>query len=82
MLDVSCATCGYPIAGGHIGQEVTCPSCSSISKVISGVTIPGWMLTGGIAFALGVIFGPALIASTDQGARWLEKRAREKLSGG
>ena len=79
MLDVSCATCGYPLAG-QVGQRLSCPHCNGISQVISGVTIPGWMLTGGIAFALGVIFGPALIASTDSGARWLEKKAREKLA--
>lgn len=81
MLDVSCATCGYPLAGSHVGQELTCPHCGNISQVISGVTIPGWMVTGGIAFALGVILGPALIASTESGAKWLEKKAREKLAG-
>lgn len=77
-----CASCGYPLSVESIGQEVQCPMCSSINEVIgNGVTVPTPLFVGTIAFGLGVLLGPALIATTDSGRNWLEKQARAKIGG-
>jgi len=74
----SCGVCGYPLAAEVEGQQVTCPMCSSINEAIAqeGITIPGTLFWSLIAFGVGVILGPALIASTAEGRRWLEEQAR------
>ncbi len=73
----SCASCDYPLVANHIGEEVTCPMCNSINESISQeVTIPRPVLIGVIAFLVGVFVGPALIATTSEGQKWLEKQAR------
>ena len=76
-----CADCGFPIAAKHIGQEATCPDCGTINEVISqGVTIPTWMFAGGLGLLIGIVVGPAILASTKEGAAYLEKKARERLA--
>ncbi len=72
-----CGSCGYPLAAEYEGQEETCPMCSSINVAVSqGVTVPTPLFVGIITFALGVLIGPALIATTSEGRTWLEKQAR------
>lgn len=76
-----CASCGYPITAEYEGQTATCAMCGTVNEAITqGVTIPTWIFATTIGLAIGLIFGPAIIGSTDAGARWLERRAREKLA--
>ncbi len=77
----SCPTCSYPVAASHSGESVSCPYCSTKleATIAQGVTIPTPVLVGVIAFALGVVLGPSVIASTEGGSRWLEKKARERI---
>ena len=76
-----CPVCGFPINAEYEGQTAVCAYCgTSIQAITQEVTIPTWLLVGFIAFGIGVVAGPALIASTSEGARWLEKTAREKLA--
>jgi len=76
-----CVTCGYPIAVEYAGQQISCPYCGTINQVVSqGVTIPTWVFAGSIGLLAGVLLGPAIIGSTEGGARWLERQAREKLA--
>lgn len=73
----SCAVCDYPLPSQFKGHEVTCPMCSTINEQIGqGITIPSTWFWGLIAFGAGVFLGPALIASTAGGRRWLEEQAR------
>ncbi len=80
-----CVECGYPIGMVTVGQQVSCPHCqtinevSSLSGTISEIKVPTPLFAGLIGLAIGIIIGPALIASTSGGARWLEKKARERL---
>ena len=76
-----CAACGYPITAEFEGQTVDCPMCSQTNEITQGVTIPTPLFVGFIAFALGMIVGPAIIASTSEGRTWLEKQARAKIRG-
>lgn len=76
-----CAECGYPIAAEYEGQKVSCPMCQTVNEAISqGVEIPTWLFASSLGLAAGIILGPAIIGSTETGARWLERRAREKLA--
>lgn len=72
----SCPTCGYPILFHSAGEITACANCSqqmeSISGTISGMTVP-WAL---VTFALGMLVGPILMASSGRGRSYLEKRAR------
>ena len=76
-----CSTCKYPLQEPvYDGQNVTCPYCNSINVAIAqGVTIPTWLLTLGIGLTVGIIAGPALLASTESGSQWLEKQVRERV---
>ena len=76
MSMAACAECNYPISAPRIaGKQITCPMCSTINEV-TGVEIPTPIFAGGIGFLLGIFIGPALIASSDWGRHWLEKKAR------
>ena len=78
----SCAVCGYPIAAEFEGQTVTCPMCGTVNEAVSsGITIPTPLFVGIISFTLGVFLGPALIATTEEGRRWLEEQARGIIRG-
>ena len=73
----SCAECSYPIAAEHVGERSTCPMCGTINQAIGqGITIPTTLFWSVLAFGLGVLVGPALIATTTEGRSWLEKQAR------
>lgn len=77
-----CASCGYPLAAEYLGQQITCPMCSTINEAVSqdGIAIPGWLFGGTIGLLAGLIIGPSLIASTEAGAQWMARRAREKFA--
>ena len=44
-----------------------------------GLTLPWELVTGLIGLGLGVFFGPVILASTDEGARYLERSARSAI---
>jgi hypothetical protein len=76
-----CGACGYPLAVEYEGQQATCPMCGEVNEAIAqGVTIPTWLFSFTLGLATGIILGPTILASTDAGAKWLEKKARAKLA--
>lgn len=70
-----CPVCGYPIQASVEGEAAVCAYCGE-QLIAQGVTIPTPLFVGLIAFGLGVLLGPALIATTSEGRGWLEKQAR------
>jgi hypothetical protein len=75
---VACPICNFPISVDHAGQEVHCPYCSA-SLIAQGVTIPNWLLAGTVGLAIGVIFGPSILSTTEAGSQWLAKKSREHI---
>ena len=76
----SCSSCDYPIVASYSGQEISCPMCGTLNEAITdGVTIPSWLLFLGIGLTVGILAGPAIMASTETGSRWLEKQVRERV---
>jgi len=73
-----CFSCGYPITA-RVGKEIGCPSCGTINRAITGVTVPTWLIVGMITFAAGVILGPALLTSTEAGSDYLARQVKAKL---
>ena len=71
-----CPVCSYPIQANVEGETTVCAYCGEKLEAISQVTIPTPLFVGVIAFGLGVLLGPALIATTTEGRSWLEKQAR------
>ncbi len=51
-----------------------------ISGGISAVPVPTPLFAGAIGLVLGILIGPALLASTQAGAKYLERQVRQKLS--
>lgn len=77
---VSCAVCRYPLRDvADEGEVIKCPYCGTINEAIGQVSIPTPLFTFMIGVGLGVLLGPALIASTQSGAEWLAKKARERI---
>lgn len=85
---LSCANCGYPLAGHFIGEKVTCPNCKShmeaiantaVESPIADVSVPTPLVTFVIGLVLGIVGGSAILASTEAGAQWLEKQVRERM---
>ena len=77
---IPCPVCDYPIPmPNHVGQEVVCAYCGSIHKAIA-VEIPNTLFVGVIAFIVGVIVGPAVIAATQSGSEAMARKARAALS--
>lgn len=76
-----CPTCGFPINADFEGQTKVCAYCGAkLEAVVSqGVTIPTPLFVGVVAFLIGVVVGPALIASTEGGSRWLAEQARARI---
>ena len=70
-----CPTCGYPVQAEVEGQTTVCAYCGE-HLITQGVTIPTTLFWSILTFGLGVLIGPALIASSDEGKKWLEKQAR------
>ncbi len=76
----SCYSCGYPISVPAMGAKISCPMCQSVNEAVSaGVSIPTWLFASTIALAVGILAGPAIIATTETGQRWLEKQVRERV---
>ncbi len=74
----ACSKCGYPLTAEYQGQVESCPLCSTLNEAVSqGVTIPTPLFVGLIAFGLGMFLGPAMIASSTEGQRWLERQIRK-----
>jgi len=48
---------------------------------ISGVTIPTWLFASGCGLFAGILMGPAIMASTGGGSRYLARIAKEKIEG-
>lgn len=73
-----CPVCGYPIQASVAGETTVCSYCGQPLEAIAqnGVTIPTPLFVGLISFGLGMLLGPALVATTDEGRRWLEGQAR------
>lgn len=71
-----CPVCGYPIQASVEGETAVCAYCGESLQAISQVTIPSTLFWSVLTFGLGVLVGPALIASTAEGRSWLEKQAR------
>ncbi len=44
-----------------------------------GVTIPTWLLAGGIGLLAGTIFGPSIMASTKSGSEKLAELSRQYI---
>lgn len=44
-----------------------------------GVTIPTWLLAGGIGLLAGTIFGPSIMASTKTGSEKLAELSRQYI---
>jgi hypothetical protein len=53
--------------------------CDTLNEISQSVSIPTWLFAGSIGLLIGIIAGPAIIGSTEGGAKWLERRARERL---
>jgi DNA-directed RNA polymerase subunit M/transcription elongation factor TFIIS len=78
--NVPCAVCNYPIPEAtYVGQQIKCPWCGSINEAIAQVTIPTPVFVGLISFGLGVLLGPALLATTAAGQSWMERQIRERI---
>ena len=50
-----CSSCGYPITAEFIGQQVTCPMCSTVNEAITGVEVPSVIFWGGLGFLAGFL---------------------------
>jgi len=44
-----------------------------------GVTVPTWLLFLGLGFGFGVVLGPAVMVSTEAGAKRLAEMARARI---
>ena len=78
----SCPVCGYPVGVSFEGESAVCAYCGeSLEAIAQGVTIPTPIFTALIAFGAGILFGPAIIASTRGGSRWLEEQAKAGFKG-
>lgn len=77
---VSCPVCSYPVSLSFEGETATCAYCGEkLEAIARGVTIPTPLFVGLLAFGAGILFGPAIIASTSGGSKWLEEQARAGL---
>ena len=76
----TCLSCHYPVQQAtYEGQQIKCPYCGTIHEAIADITIPTPVVVGLIAFAAGVLFGPALMATTQSGQAWMERQIRERI---
>ena len=78
LMQAACPVCGFPIKVDYSGQELACPACGE-NVISQGVTVPTWFVAGGIGVILGIFLGPAIIGSTEEGSKWLERQARGKI---
>lgn len=74
-----CPVCSYPIQAEYEGQPAVCAYCGE-NLIAQGVTIPTPLFAGLIGFGIGLLIGPAIIATSAAGRDWLVKQARAKLA--
>lgn len=78
---VDCPVCGFPTSVEHEGQVKVCANCgTSMRAITQEIAIPAPLFTFGIGLVLGIIVGPALIASTTEGSKWLERQVKESMA--
>jgi len=53
----------------------------SENGIAQGIVIPSWLFWLGAGLAIGVLFGPTILASSREGALRLARIAEEKLKG-
>lgn len=76
-IGAKCPVCGFPVAVQYEGQKTICAYCGQkLEAIANGVTIPTSVFVGILCFAAGMLFGPAVVASTEAGRAWLERQAR------
>jgi hypothetical protein len=83
LASIPCPACRYPVPEPtHVGEQVKCPYCHTVSEAIlqQGITIPTPVFVGLITFAATLLFGPALLATTSAGQRWMEKQIRDHIA--
>ena len=56
-----CASCGYPIKAEFVGQQVSCPFCSTLNEAIAGVTINTTVFWSALSFIAGIALGPYMM---------------------
>ncbi len=49
------------------------------SRISQDVSIPSWLLALGFGLLVGVVAGPAILASTEAGGKYLERQVRERV---
>ena len=49
------------------------------ARISQSIPIPSWLLTLGIGLVVGVVAGPAIMASTEAGGKYLERQVRERV---
>ena len=73
-----CGTEGIAEEVKVIGRILNDTSSNPLAQG-EGVVLPAWLVAGGVGFLLGIIFGPAIMTSSREGAQRLAKIAEEKL---
>ncbi len=74
-----CPTCGYPISQPiSEGQAAVCAYCDS-NLIAQGVTIPTWLFAASVGLLIGIVVGPAILGSTEEGSKWLQRQATKRL---
>jgi len=77
---VKCPFCGHREVVTE--QEVNMRSENGVAQAQGeGIALPIWAVAGGIGLLIGIFFGPALLASSREGALKLARIAEEKLKG-
>ena len=76
---LSCASCGNKMEAYTSDQPSPQGPYNSMVRISQGVEIPVPLFAGAIGLLIGIIAGPAIIASTKGGAARLERMAAGKL---
>ena len=72
-----CPACGWPMNAEYSGQNAVCAYCGEkVEAIAGGISIPTPVAIGLLSFLGGMFLGPAIIASTSEGKKWLEEQAR------
>ncbi len=82
-INYACPACGFPVMEMPPGERVSCSNCNTsliMNDIGQDVSIPAPLVVGLLAFVFGVIVGPALLAATDEGSKWLARQTRGRLA--
>lgn len=82
-MSANCPICNFPMLVSRNTTVTRCASCGTQLQAIAqdDVTIPDRPFFFGLGLVLGMIFGPVIIATTEEGRRSLERVARAKVGG-